>query len=75
MQDFNTRNGFIVNGRFCDGGEHCQFGWQRFSPYFRHVNWCEKWTLSHVGQLKVYDRILMTAETFSFERIPLNSFK
>ncbi len=53
---------FIVNGRFCDGGEHCQFGWQRFSPYFRHVNWSEKWTVSNVTQLKVYDRVLMTAE-------------
>jgi hypothetical protein len=56
---------FIVNGRFCDGGEYRQFGWQRFSPYFRHVNWCETWTVSHVGQLKIYDRVLMTAESIS----------
>ena len=53
---------FIVNGHFCDGGEYRQFGWQRFSPYFRHVNWSEKWTVSSVDRLKVYDRILMTAE-------------
>lgn len=53
---------FIVNGHFCDGGEHRQFGWQRFSPYFRHVNWSEKWEVSHVSRLNVYDHILMTAE-------------
>jgi hypothetical protein len=54
---------FIVNGLFCDGGEDRQFGWQRFSPHFRHVNWSETWTLSHVTQLKVYDHVLMTAES------------
>jgi hypothetical protein len=53
---------FIANGQFCDGGEYRQFGWQRFSPYFRHVNWSEKWIVNHVDQLKVYDHILMTAE-------------
>ncbi|MFZ2654515.1 MAG: sialidase family protein [Victivallales bacterium] len=54
---------FIVNGRFCDGGEQRQFGWQRFSPYLRHVNWCEKWTISNVKHLKVHDRVLMAAES------------
>ena len=53
---------FIVNGHFCDGGECRQFGWQRFSPYFRHINWSEKWEVSHLTRLNVYDRILMTAE-------------
>jgi hypothetical protein len=52
---------FIVNGHFCDGGEYRQFGWQRFSPYFRHVNWSERWTVSNVDQLKVYNRILSPA--------------
>jgi hypothetical protein len=61
---------FIVNGQFCDGGKYRQFGWQRFSPYFRHVNWSEKWTVSNVDQLKVYDRILMTAEAKSTTSIP-----
>ena len=61
---------FIVNGQFCDGGKYRQFGWQRFSPYFRHVNWSEKWTVSNVDQLKVYDRILMTAEAKSTTIIP-----
>jgi hypothetical protein len=65
---------FIVNGRFCDGGEHCQFGWQRFSPYFRHVNWCETWEIGKsfngkLSHLKVYNRIIMAAEAGS-----LNSF-
>jgi hypothetical protein len=61
---------FVVNGQFCDGGEYRQFGWQRFSPYFRHVNWSEKWTVSNVDQLKVYNRILMTAEAKSTTSIP-----
>lgn len=56
---------FIVNGRFCDGAEYRQFGWQRFSPYFRHVNWSEKWTVENVGQIKLYDRVLMTAESLT----------
>ncbi len=61
---------FIVNGQFCDGGEYRQFGWQRFSPYFRHLNWSEKWTVSNVDQLKVYDRILMTAESKKYDKHP-----
>jgi hypothetical protein len=64
---------FIVNGRFCDGGEHCQFGWQRFSPYFRHVNWCETWEIGKsfngkLSQLKVFNRIIMVAEAGSLDR-------
>jgi hypothetical protein len=56
---------FIVNGQFCDGGEYRQFGWQRFSPYFRHLNWNPQWTVSNTDQLNVYDHILMTAEALS----------
>jgi hypothetical protein len=63
---------FIVNGRFCDGGEYRQFGWQLFSPYFRHVNWCEPWEIGQsfngkLSQLKVYNRIIMTAEAGSLD--------
>ena len=61
---------FIVNGQFCDGGVHCQFGWQRFSPYFRHVNWRETWETGksingEIHQIKVHHRHLMTAEAIN----------
>ncbi len=54
---------FIVDGRFLDGGEELQYGWFRFSPYFRHVNWSENWQLSAtVKRLRIYNRYLMTVE-------------
>ena len=58
---------FIVNGRFCDGGEYRQFGWQRFSPCFKHVNWRKTWETGKalngkLRQLKVHNRVIMTAE-------------
>lgn len=61
---------FIVNGQFCDGGEKRQFGWQRFSPYFRHVNWRETWETGksingEIHQIKVHHRHLMTAEAIN----------
>lgn len=54
---------FIVNGNFCDGGGQCQFGWKRFSPWLSHVNWTDTWTLgAALKQLRVFGRVLMTAE-------------
>ena len=58
---------FIVNGRFCDGGEYRQFGWQRFSPCFKHVNWRKTWEAGKspkvkLRQLKVHNRFIMTAQ-------------
>lgn len=29
---------FVIDGRFCDGGEHRNFGWGRFSPDLYHAN-------------------------------------
>jgi hypothetical protein len=58
---------FVVNGQFCDGGEDRQFGWQRFSPFLRHVNWRENWEMASpvAGKLlrtRIYARPMMTAE-------------
>ncbi|MCX6985000.1 MAG: sialidase family protein [Lentisphaerae bacterium] len=58
---------FIVNVRFCDGGEYRQFGWQRFSPFLRHVNWCGNWEIApsldgKLKRIKVHSRTIMTAE-------------
>jgi hypothetical protein len=57
---------FVVNGHFCDGGEHRQFGWMRISRQFRHINWVSTWSLGDdnytVNRLKVHARVLMAAE-------------
>ena len=54
---------FVVNGRFCDGGEERQFGWSRFSPYLKDIKGSgilrPHQTLK---QLKIYHRALMTTE-------------
>ena len=54
---------FIVDGRFCDGGDERQFGWTRFSPYLRHLNGARVLRVARqVKALRVYGRILLTAE-------------
>jgi hypothetical protein len=58
---------FIIDGRFCDGGEWRQFGWGRFSPNLRHVQGANvlriaPWVQGHIHSLRVYNRILRTAE-------------
>ncbi len=58
---------FIVNGRLCDGGTDRQFGWGRFSPHLRQMNWSAKLRLAPdlAGQLqivRIYGRRLRTAE-------------
>ena len=54
---------FVVNGRFCDGGAHRQFGWSRFSPHLTRLDFVDSWKLSNHATLNVYDRVLMTAES------------
>ncbi|HSW01106.1 MAG TPA: LamG-like jellyroll fold domain-containing protein [Sedimentisphaerales bacterium] len=58
---------FLIDGRLCDGGEHRQFGWGRFSPNLRHAN---GGTSLHIGpsltgriqRLRIYSRCLRTSE-------------
>ncbi len=55
---------FILNGRFCDGGDDRQFGWSRYNPLLQRVDFAGEWRLaSCVTALKVYSRPLMSAET------------
>ena len=56
---------FVVNGRFCDGGSHKQFGWSRFSPYLTRVDFVDSWKLYNHSILKVYAHVLMTAESMT----------
>ena len=53
---------FIIDGRFCDGGETRQFGWGRFSPHLRDVNGTALRIAPQVEGLRVYGRPLRTAE-------------
>ena len=54
---------FVIDGVFRDGGEARQFGWGRFSPYLRHVNGADELRVApEILQLRLYGRILMTAE-------------
>lgn len=54
---------FVVDGMLCDGGEHRQFGWGRFSPNLRDVNGTGRLTISDaVRGLRIYDRALRVSE-------------
>lgn len=63
----------VVDGQFCDGGEHRQFGWGRFSPYLRSVGGAEQLSLApnlrgELGGLRLYGRALRTAEAVGNHR-------
>ncbi len=54
---------FVIDGRFCDGGDLRQFGWGRFSPHLRHVNGAAELRLGKaVESLHLYGRALRTWE-------------
>lgn len=57
----------IVDGVLCDGGDHKQFGWQRFSPTLQSANGMYTAELApnlhgSLTTLKVYGRALRTSE-------------
>lgn len=57
---------FIVNDRFCDGGDQRQFGWQRFSPHLRNTNGSRVVrTHACIKGLRIYARALMTCEVIA----------
>lgn len=61
---------FIIDGRFCDGGEERQFGWSRFSPNLRNVAGCSRLTVSSAVQsLKIFGRALMTCEVIALQKM------
>lgn len=54
---------FVADGRFLDGGEDRQFGFQRLAGFLRHANWAREWRLAPgLANLRVHNRCLMTAE-------------
>ena len=62
---------FVIDGKFCDGGETRQFGWGRFSPNLRSANGAEKLRIgANVTSLRIYGRALRTAEAIrNFETL------
>jgi hypothetical protein len=57
---------FIVDGKFCDGGDEKQFGWSRFSPNLRSVEGRSDLFIDQsVNALRIFDRSLMTIEVIN----------
>jgi len=58
---------FIVDGRFCDGGEFRQFGWGRFNPNFRGPTGERTLRIGpglqgEVKSVRIYGRAVRTSE-------------
>ncbi|HUU60364.1 MAG TPA: hypothetical protein VMZ50_12525, partial [Phycisphaerae bacterium] len=58
---------FVVDGRFCDGGEWRQFGWGRFSPDLRGAGGSDTLRIGpalrgEIKALRIYNRPLRTSE-------------
>ncbi len=65
---------FVVNGQLDDGGDIRQFGWGRFSPYFRSANGSQTLTIASdkVSRLSVYGRALMVSQAIGNCRREMN---
>ena len=54
---------FIIDGKFCDGGEFRQFGWGRFSPNLRGSRGSGKMRIhKSVKNFRLYNRALRISE-------------
>ena len=57
---------FYADGRFLDGGEERQFGFQRLNPHLRHFNWSKEWILErNFPRLSVFNRALTGVEAIA----------
>jgi Concanavalin A-like lectin/glucanases superfamily len=61
---------FVIDGKFCDGGETRQFGWGKFNSNLRSANGGQMLrTGTGVTAVKIYGRALRTAEAIGNYRI------
>ena len=65
---------FVVDGRLCDGGDHRQFGWGRFSPHLRHATGSGALRVGpglagEVSVLRIYDRCLGISDAVGNYRV------
>jgi hypothetical protein len=60
---------FVVDGRFCDGGIHQQFGWSRFSASLKDVDGHPLLRVSEaVHLLRIFKRPLLTCEVVEMSK-------
>jgi hypothetical protein len=69
---------FVVDGKLCDGADHRQFGWGRFSPHLRDVIGTNALRIGpdlkgQVKNLRIYDRCVLTSEAIGNYRAGLGS--
>jgi hypothetical protein len=63
---------FVIDGKFCDGGDTRQFGWGRFNPNLRSANGGQTLRVgAGVTAVKIYGRALRTAEAIANYRAGL----
>ena len=61
---------FVIDGKFCDGGDTRQFGWGRFNPNLRSANGGQALRIgAGVTAVKIYGRALRTAEAIANYRM------
>ncbi len=63
----------VVNGKFCDGGRHRQFGWTWFSRNLKDINGTGQLRINpgfkgSISSLRIYNRYLTTSEAVSHYR-------
>ncbi len=68
---------FVVDGKFCDGGDYRQFGWGRFNPNLRGVNGAPQAKIApalngQLRSLRIYSRYLRTSEAVGNYRAGLS---
>ncbi len=57
---------FVVDGKLCDGGEHRQYGWGRFTKDLRDAHGSDTLNIGPgITSLRIYDRALLTAEAIA----------
>lgn len=64
---------YVIDGRFNDGGEDRQFGWGRFSPFFKSPEGSKTLLLGatvngELDYVRFFDRALMVSEALSSQR-------
>ena len=64
---------FVTDGHFNDGGEDRQFGWGRFSPYFKSPEGSKTLLLGssingELSNVRFFDRALMVSEALASQR-------
>ncbi len=60
----------VIDGVFCDGGTHRQFGWGRFSPNLQNAHGAAELRVGGgVSTLRIYDAAIYTADAVAHFRL------